>query len=262
VNAVCAFYKHRELFSSVQLGVNNELLYSFNTLELCQDGSVCWNSVYLKLLCCLEPKEHINRFIRRHSSHEASDNNLNYSSLTNAITEDAWDDIKALLNFLEAPYQMTKRLEGNNSSNGFGSLWQTLPNLQALWVHFEEARKQENSEFMANAVTLGFKKLNTYFITLIYEPDISYYTITTALNSALSLNWFLAQWKHYPQWVTKAQKLLKKVFDDYVKQNAASDNDKLREPPSSQRKLPASDLYSRATAVNTHLLTGSKNKCQ
>jgi hypothetical protein len=123
VDAVYAFYKHRELFSLVQLGVNNKLLYSFNTLELCQDGSVCWNSVYLMLLCCLEPKEHINRFIHRHSSHEASDNNLDYSFLTNAITEDAWDDVKALVNFLEAPYQMTKRLEGNNSSNGFGSLW-------------------------------------------------------------------------------------------------------------------------------------------
>jgi hypothetical protein len=76
VNAVCASHKHRKLFSLVQLDVNNELLYSFNTLELCQDGSVCWNSVYLLTLYCLEPKEHINRFIRQHSSHEASNNDL------------------------------------------------------------------------------------------------------------------------------------------------------------------------------------------
>jgi hypothetical protein len=116
---------------------------------------------------------------------------------------------------------MMKQLEGNNSGNGFGSLWQTLPNLQALWVHFEEACEQENSEFMANAIALSFKKLNTYFLTLIHEPDVSYYTIATALNPALCLNWFQTQWKHYPLWVTKAQKLLKKVFDEYVKQDAA-----------------------------------------
>jgi hypothetical protein len=132
VNAGCASHKRRELFSSVQLDVNNKLLYSFNTLELRQDGGVCWNSVYLMLLCCLELKEHINGFIRRLGGHEASNNNLHYSPLTHTITEDAWEDVKALVDFLEAPYQMTKWLEGNNSGNGFGSLWQTLLNLQAL----------------------------------------------------------------------------------------------------------------------------------
>jgi hypothetical protein len=94
-------------------------------------------------------------------------------------------------------------------------------------MHFKEARKQENSEFMANAVALGFEKFNTYFTTLIYEPDVSYYTIATALNSAPYLNWFQTQWKHYPQWVTKAQNLLKKVFDDYVKQDAAANDNEL-----------------------------------
>jgi hypothetical protein len=84
------------------------------------------------LLRYLELKEHTNRFVRRLSSHEASNDGLNYSSLTDTITEDTWDDVKALVYFLEAPYQMTKRLEGNNNGNGFGALWQILPNLQAL----------------------------------------------------------------------------------------------------------------------------------
>jgi hypothetical protein len=52
------------------------------------------------------------------------------------------------------------------------------------------------------------------------------------------------------------------VFVEYVKQDAAADNDELREPPLSRCKLLANDLYSRATAVDTHLLTGSKNKRQ
>jgi hypothetical protein len=193
VNAVCASHKRRELFSTVQSEVNNELLYSFNTLELRQDGGVRWNSVYLMLLRCYELRQYINRFIRRLASYEAADDDLDYSPLTDTITEDDWDDVKALVDFLEAPYQMTKRLEGNNSGNGFGSLWQTLPNLQALWVHFEEACEQENSEFMANAIALGFEKLNTYFSTLIHEPDVSYYTIATALNPALRLNWIQTQ---------------------------------------------------------------------
>jgi len=154
------------------------------------------------------------------------------------------------------------RLEGNNGGNSQGSLWQTLLNLQVLWVHFEEAKLSDHSEYMDAAIALGFEKLNTYFTLLVHTPDVSYYTIATALNPALRLNWFQTQWKHYPEWVSKAQKSVKKVFDDYVKAEAATDdNDELREPPS-RRKVPANDLYSRVTAVDTHLLTGNKNKRQ
>jgi hypothetical protein len=40
VNAVCVSHKHRELFNEVQEEVNNELLQSFATLKLRQDGGV------------------------------------------------------------------------------------------------------------------------------------------------------------------------------------------------------------------------------
>jgi hypothetical protein len=33
------------------------------------------------------------------------------------ITAAAWDDVKDLINSLETPYQLTKRLEGNNGGN-------------------------------------------------------------------------------------------------------------------------------------------------
>jgi hypothetical protein len=65
VNAVCASHKSRKLFNKVQQEVNDELLYSFSTLEPCQDDDIRWNSVYLMLLRCLELKDHIKRFIRR-----------------------------------------------------------------------------------------------------------------------------------------------------------------------------------------------------
>jgi hypothetical protein len=48
-------------------------------------------------------------------------------------------------------------------------------------VQFEEACEQENSEFIANAVALGFEKFSIYFTTLIHEPDVHYYTIATVL---------------------------------------------------------------------------------
>ena len=115
----------------MQEEVNNELLQSFATLELRQDGGVRWNSVYLMLLRCLELKEPIKRFNQRLRD-DALDNDVDYSPLTDRLSEDDWDDVKELVDFLRAPYEMAKRLEGKNGQSSFGSLWQTLPNLQAL----------------------------------------------------------------------------------------------------------------------------------
>jgi hypothetical protein len=114
VNAVCISHKRRELFNEVQEEVNNELLQSFATLKLRQDDGVRWNSVYLMLLCCLELKEPIKRFNRRLRD-DARDDDVDYSPLTDQLSEDDWDDVKELVDFLQAPYEMTKRLEGNNS---------------------------------------------------------------------------------------------------------------------------------------------------
>lgn len=65
VNAICISHKRREAFNEVRQEVNNELLYTFNTLELRQDDGIRWNSVYLMLLRCLELKASIDRFVRQ-----------------------------------------------------------------------------------------------------------------------------------------------------------------------------------------------------
>ena len=117
----------------MQKEVNVNKLWEFNTLELRQDGGVRWNSVYLMLLRCWELREHIDRFLRKHETTASlKDDNLAYGPLTNTITAANWDDVKDLVNFLETPYQLTKRLKGNNGSNSQGVLWQTLLNLQVL----------------------------------------------------------------------------------------------------------------------------------
>jgi len=54
--------------------------------------------------------------------------NFDFCLLTDAVTEDDWDDGKELTDFLQAPYEMTNRLEGDNNVFGPGSLQQPLPN--------------------------------------------------------------------------------------------------------------------------------------
>lgn len=76
------------------------------------------------LLCCYELKEHINRFIRklRPDKYTNTANDDDYNPLTDGLTKEDWDDVKELADFLQAPHEMMKRLEGNNSCGGFGSL--------------------------------------------------------------------------------------------------------------------------------------------
>ncbi|KAF1934472.1 hypothetical protein EJ02DRAFT_429376 [Clathrospora elynae] len=92
----------------------------------------------LSRLSRLKLQNSVKCFIRKlKSDNDLNNDGLDYSVLTDALTDDKWDKATELANFLKALYEMTRRLEGNNSSTGgFGSLWQTLTNLQTfLWSH-------------------------------------------------------------------------------------------------------------------------------
>jgi hypothetical protein len=120
---------------------------------------------------------------------------------------------------------------------------------------------------MASAVSFRWEKLNSYFHTLIMEPDVSYYSVATLLHPRLRLNWFQNQWKNYPSWYRKAQKSLEKVFKEYLTAKAEADDsqDSLLKPLSRRKLLSngnSSDLYERTIAVDLHLLTNAKNKRQ
>lgn len=268
VNAVCTSHKRRELFKEMQAEHNNdESIYSFCTLNLRQDGGVRWHSVYLMVLRCLELKEPIRRFIRKLSKSNDFDNDdtaapLEYDPLTDGLTDDEWDEAKELCDFLQAPYEMTVRLEGNNSGNGFGSLWQTLTNIQALWAAYTEAiDRPQSSEYFQTAVRLGLEKINTYYQRLLMEPDVSIYAVATALHPHLRLLWFKTHWKNFPHWYGKAEKSIRRTFKQYIEVSAAPDE---ALPPPSRRKIPpnSNDLYAQTMAVDLHLLTNAKSKRQ
>jgi hypothetical protein len=114
------------------------------------------------LLRCTELQEPIKRFIQRlrpcsDDTDNADDDtephtNEQYDPLTDGLTDDDWDEVHELVAFLQAPYEMTKRLEGNNSSLKFGSIWQTLVNLQALWRLYTTKSEGNQSRHMTSAV--------------------------------------------------------------------------------------------------------------
>jgi hypothetical protein len=98
-------------------------------------------------------------------------------------------------------------------------------------------------------------------------PNVSFYAVATTLHPFLCLNWFKSQWKHYPQWYSKAEKSTRKVFKQYVNDEVdleKSQSSQFGSPRASRRKVPGggtgNDLFSHTMAVDLHLLTNAKNK--
>lgn len=134
------------------------------------------------------------------SGHERGDEGLvrraplPYDSLTGTITEDEWEEVERLCNFLVLFYEMTRRLKGNNFHSSYGSLWQTITNLQ----HLEDllrgmikqiANKPENS-YLKTTVRLGLEKLTKYWKKIVIDPKPSFCVISTILHPKLYLAWF------------------------------------------------------------------------
>ncbi|RII22751.1 HAT domain-containing protein [Alternaria sp. MG1] len=102
--------------------------------------------------------------------------NDEYNPLNDEISSEEWEGVQQLVDFLQAPVEMTKRLE-------------------ALWTLYSSTKARfnddsNNSDYFVAAVKHGLKKLTSYFEKLIIQPQISYYVVATALHPALRLAWF------------------------------------------------------------------------
>jgi hypothetical protein len=270
VNAVCASYKRREAFNNIQKQYNEEqLLYNCTALQLVQDGGVRWHSVYFMLLCCKELRGPIKRFIREQCPDDDDDTSNStalatdkYDLLADKLTDEEWDEVEELVDFLQALYEACKLLEGDLGTLGHGSIWQTLINLQSLWAIYTRPREGPRSKFITAGIKSGKEKLDTYFDKLLLQPDVSYYAVALALYPKLRLTWFKTHWKHYPRWYKKAEADICKVYARYLE--AEVEADEAIAPPLTRRKLPVnhSSLYAQTMSVDLMLLTNTTAKRQ
>jgi hypothetical protein len=201
---------------------------------------------------------------------QSDSDNDGYDPLADELSSEDWDQVEGLANFLEPFHQMTLRLEGNTSKSGFGSLWQTLPNLQHLWheLHKKQRLVTGNSDptaqYIDSAIKLGVEKLSTYFTKLVMEPEVSYYCVATFLNPRLRALWFKDKWASFPDWYRKADRSVKTVYEAYEAQESDNDEEEDREPESpTRRKGPGGEYhdndYEETLGVDLYLQTGSRS---
>src|SRR5690242_2343696 len=158
---------------------------------------------------------------------------------------------------------MTLRLEGNVSKSGYGSLWQTLVNLQYLWHELQEMKfalaDESDQSFIKNATEYGIQKLTTYFKLLVLTPPVLSCCVATTLNPRLRLLWFKDKWAQFPDGHKKAERSIKEVFQRYL--NAEEDDD-IEVSEIRRRKTPGGnyhdDAFEGTMSVNLHLQTGNR----
>jgi hypothetical protein len=63
--------------------------------------------------CCYEDRDNNSKEL---------DAIATYCPLKDHFSDDNWDEVNVIANFLKVLFQLTKAVEGNNSNNGFSSL--------------------------------------------------------------------------------------------------------------------------------------------
>ena len=260
VRAVLSSNKRREQFINTQKQLALEdAVWTFGTLNLRLDGGIRWHSIYLMLLRCRELKDPINRFINAARKTRGDDG---YDPLRDGLTDDEWDEVTELVDFLEIFYEITLRLEGNASKSGYGSLWQCVVNLQLLEEALRKRADQASSledepTYLTSCVAFAQAKLTTYWGKLVLDREISYPCVATILHPKLRISWFKDHWRRHPLWYKKAEKSMKAVFEQYLSQ----EDDHTQHVNLSQtlrHKLPSDSRWEQALAVDLSLLTGHK----
>lgn len=275
VNAVLVSHKRRELFKAVQIELADEdPLWTFGTLNLVQDGGIRWNSVYFMILRCIELREPISRFIRKLRRTEKVDNDDNsseaYDPLTDELSDEEWEAVERLKNFLERFYRATLKLEGKTSTSQYGALWQTILQLQLLDEHLRGAlnastaidasESRDQPSYLTTAASYGLERLTTYWEKLILDPDVSYYCVALALHPAARLLWFKDHWRHHETWHKKAECSIKKAFQQYLQREDSREDEQptIRKVPRLGRIDDGDPDLTAILSVDTSLLTGNK----
>lgn len=265
VRVVLSSNKRRELFINVQKQMTgDDAVWSFSTLNLIHDGGVRWHSIYRMLLRCRELKDPINRFIKEARRLRSNDGGDGFDPLRDSLDDDEWDEVSELVDYLEMFYEMTRRLEGNASKSGYGSLWQTVVNLQLLEEDLRQKAKAfshlEESSYLKSCVAHAQTKLTTYWEKIVLKPSISTYCVATILHPQLRITWFKDHWRKHPSWHKKAESSMKAVFQQYLEAEDESARETALSQPS-RRKLPAGvadDRWQKTMGVDLSLLTGNK----
>jgi hypothetical protein len=109
---------------------------------------------------------------------------------SDCLTREDWDELKQLAAFRGPFKQLTVLLQSHATNGSHGSVWETLPALELLLGHVEQAKARLTDEDAPLAISMNscWLKLRQYYS----ETDGNYevYAMTTLLNPVLRKRYF------------------------------------------------------------------------
>lgn len=247
-------------------------------LQLIQDNSTRWNSVYLMIQRALAMKDRILLFMIRNEEEKDAKKRL---ADEDKLTLEDWRIISETSAILAPFYDQTKRLQSRAVNGTHGSIWEAFPSMEYLLSHIictkeavevdyavpekgpDDKSTARSRQHIKTSLDNCHGKLDCYYQLLDMTPV---YSASVVLHPGLKWRFFERQWNapHKHVWLTEAKKCVKKFWEmSYKNQTgdtpdndgqdiqAGIENSRRREPDALDQFLNPPDFYdgpaSRAT---------------
>ena len=111
-----------------------------------------------------------------------------------ALTREDQDELKELATFLRPFKELTVLLQGQAGTGQHGSVWETLPALELLLRHVEQAKERvtEQQQTLAISINNCWQVLRKYYS--LTDESYEVYANATLLNPTLRIQYFRDHW--------------------------------------------------------------------
>jgi hypothetical protein len=216
VKWICRSTKRREEFADDQaLAMAEDEVFDWVEKMLVKDGGVRWNSTYMMLKRAKLLRRAIEWFQLHHENDD--DDELGYGAQSDKITKEDWEEVDRFLSVLEPIAILTKELESNPGTTGYGSLWAVFPALDILSDILDEtitSTKDNDDSYFKSGLLMGKQKLDQYWDKMSQETP--FYFAATILHPSLREGWFKDKWRKFPEWIKRGTKQTERLFQEYA----------------------------------------------
>lgn len=219
--------QRRQRFFEGQTGAQNDLDEDCDEeddkifyYQLLVDGGVRWNSAYYMIKRALQLRPAIEYFFFRYE--DPSDKSNEYNLQADALTDQDWKELEALIKLLQPFKRLTKHMEGVANKFGqegsHGAIWETLKSMDYMFSHLKQsadaiaADPVQYPQSYAIRVDAGFLKLRKYYKL---TDETAIYRAAMVLHPKYKFDYFEENWQDQKRSITECRTAVRKLYQRY-----------------------------------------------
>jgi hAT family C-terminal dimerisation region len=203
-------------------------------LMLVADNVTRWNSTFRAIHRALKLQSRIVAFCRVHVEDLQAD----------TLTDEEWEELRAIDEILLPLQAATKRLEGKGRHSHHGSIWEVFPVVESVISHLDRMKRKypkSTHPELADSINLAWEKLDEYYAKLDEAPA---YAVALVLHPRYRYGYFKQKWvgalrKYYEP----MRRACKGIYDEeYLPQPAQPTQQEDEEQPKDKRDFTSKYL--------------------